>query len=564
MQRQPPPHPLNLSSQLFSESAEQQLKGTVYIRKVLTQPTTSVSANNKRLELITLGLVPRLVHILKERSSLPLLQHEAAWSLTNFAGNEAIETASIIDAGVIPVCIQLLPLPDLDSDVRDQILWMIYYIAQDGNESRELLLDSGVLKPLVRILNDNANPVTLFKNAAFILENLCTDPCPSLDSALFTSHVLPTLTNLLHYSDTEVVQSACFAFSHLISGADLEANDRIQNVIESGAVHKLVQLVGSSDSTNVVMPALTAVGFLLSGFTEQAQVVIDCGVIPILALLLVDANAAIQKDACWALANVATGSLDQIQQMMDADIILEMLVLLQSSADFSTRKEGVHVISNACVSGSHDMVQEIVLDGAITPLCDFLSVAAAEGDEETVEVILDALLKILKVGGDAADADAADADDAGKVGRNCCVLDVEACGGFYDVESIASSLFEHENFTVHGKAMAILSVHDSDFSITTNDADGCADDESVGTGAAVVSEEGETNSSDAVIKNSKQVTIHDDVDWLDGIAAVADCDDLDQGDESRSEHDEGSPARCILQLSGVGDAGTGVSQSLCF
>lgn len=167
MQRQPPPHPLNLSSQLFSESAEQQLKGTVYIRKVLTQPTTSVSANNKRLELITLGLVPRLVHILKERSSLPLLQHEAAWSLTNFAGNEAIETASIIDAGVIPVCIQLLPLPDLDSDVRDQILWMIYYIAQDGNESRELLLDSGVLKPLVRILNDNANPVTLFKNAAF-------------------------------------------------------------------------------------------------------------------------------------------------------------------------------------------------------------------------------------------------------------------------------------------------------------------------------------------------------------------------------------------------------------
>ena len=199
---------------------------------------------------------------------------------------------------------------------------------------------------------------------------------------------LGTLAQLIWSQDDEVLKHACLALSYLAHGP----NEKIQAVIESGVVRRLVELLMHPQSS-VQTPALRTVGNIVTGDDLQTQLMLNGDALPCLRALLHSQKEDIRKEACWTLSNITAGNKQQIQAVIDADVLPPLIQLL-ANAELAVRKEAAWVICNATSGGTPQQIKYLVQVGCIRPLCDLLVVA----DKKIIAVALEGLENILKVG----------------------------------------------------------------------------------------------------------------------------------------------------------------------
>jgi importin subunit alpha-1 len=281
---------------LRSEDPLRQLEAVTHLRKLL-----SIEHNPPIAEVVACGVVPRLVEFLTA-GAWPQLVFESAWALTNIASGSSEHTRVVMDAGAVPIFVQLLA--SREDDVKEQSVWALGNIAGDSAPCRDFILQHNVVPQLLLTLQ-NATKISLLRNAAWTLSNLCRGK-PQPDFELLRP-LVPTLARLIYSTDDEVVTDSCWALSYLSDGP----NERIQAIMEAGVARRLCELMMHANYA-IQTPALRTIGNFVTGDDVQTAAVLNVGVLPCLHAMLSSPKKGIRKEACWTVSNITAGNRQQV------------------------------------------------------------------------------------------------------------------------------------------------------------------------------------------------------------------------------------------------------------
>lgn len=304
----------------------------------------------------------RLVSLLALPATTPTLQSEILSVLAHMAGATMGEV--LVEAGAVEQCVTLMRRGD--DNVCERAIVALCKLTVESLTLRDRVLRAGAMAVVLDRVGDMPCDELVRCSAMNLIMQMCAGkPSPEFS---IVRRAVPVASAIVMHSDHSVlVKLAALTLSHLSDGP----NEKIQVVVDSGAVPRLVALLDHSEAA-VQSAALRCIGNVVSGNEHQTQRVIDAGGLVPLRKLLLSAKGQLLKETCWSFSNVTAGTERQIQAVLDNDVMPLILAIAQRETS-AVRSEAGWTIANAAVSGTAAQVETLVQCGVIAVIVDLLS-----------------------------------------------------------------------------------------------------------------------------------------------------------------------------------------------
>ncbi|KAH7388163.1 hypothetical protein KP509_16G061800 [Ceratopteris richardii] len=226
--------------------------------------------------VLSYGAMAPILALLNEHANISMLRN-ATWTLSNLCRGKPPPLFEQVRIA-LPVIERLIHAGD--DDVLVDACWALSYLSDGANEKIQAVLEAGVCRRLVELLNH---------------------PSPSV--------VVPALRTVGNIVTGDDMQTQCMIDLHVLPG--------------------LLSLLQHNHKKSIKKEACWTVSNITAGVVTQIQAVIDANIIPPLVFLLGNAEFDVKKEAAWAISNATSGGTpEQIKYLVSQGCIKPLCDML--------------------------------------------------------------------------------------------------------------------------------------------------------------------------------------------------------------------------------------------
>ncbi|KAG8913097.1 Importin subunit alpha-4 [Tulasnella sp. 408] len=298
-------------SDIRSDDRRTRLIATIKIRRLLQRRPPEVAVQ----PVINSGLVPAVVEMLSINDNK--FRAEAAWIVTNLSCGTSEQTATVVEAGAIPKLVAMFPT-DV-TDVQLNALWALGNIGGDSERFRDMVAQAGGIQPPLDVLDAPEMYTEKVRNTASRLVLCYLNPHYAKLGLDVTSTIIPILAKFLRGAPKNVSHNT---LDYAVKALDqICANEAAAElIITTGILPRLVELCNTGN-TDLSYNAIHCVGRFTAGSEASTDAAIEAGFLEALKPCIFHNTVTIRETACWAVSNVAAGSLSQVHALLKAGLL---------------------------------------------------------------------------------------------------------------------------------------------------------------------------------------------------------------------------------------------------
>jgi vacuolar protein 8 len=245
----------------------------------------------------------------------------------------------LVNAGAIPVLVQLLNSPDVD--VQYYCTTALSNIAVDSSNRAKLAQTEGrLVQSLVHLMESSSPKVQC--QAALALRNLASDERYQLD--IVRARGLPSLLRLLQSSYLPLILSAVACIRNI---SIHPANE--SPIIDAGFLRPLVDLLGSTENDEIQCHAISTLRNLAASSDKNKQLVLEAGAVQKCKQLVLNVRLPVQSEMTAAIAVLAL-SEDLKPHLLNLGVF-DVLIPLTESDSIEVQGNSAAALGNLSSKG---------------------------------------------------------------------------------------------------------------------------------------------------------------------------------------------------------------------